>query len=137
MSEFLSNLSAAMASSVEAGGRGVVRVEGRRRLAASGAIWASEGVILTAHHVVHGDEEIGIGLPDGSQTSAVVFPPAGVNLSAEGASDWMHWGLGTNTSVNRKAGVPPRIGDFTVTGANVVRYAEHTVIVHQYALPRG
>jgi S1-C subfamily serine protease len=70
MSEFLSNLSEAMAGIVEAAGRSVVRVQGRRRLAASGIVWAAEGVILTAHHVVHADDEIGIGLPDGQSAGA-------------------------------------------------------------------
>ena len=70
MSDFLSNLSDAMAGVVEAAGRSVVRVEGRRRLAASGVVWAADGVILTAHHVVHGDDEIGIGLPDGHTAGA-------------------------------------------------------------------
>jgi S1-C subfamily serine protease len=70
MSDFLSNLSDAMAGVVEGAGRSVVRIEGRRRLAASGVVWAAEGVILTAHHVVHGDDEIGIGLPDGQSAGA-------------------------------------------------------------------
>lgn len=70
MSDFLSNLSHAMAGVVESAGRSVVRIEGRRRLAASGIVWAADGVILTAHHVVHGDDEIGIGLPDGNSAGA-------------------------------------------------------------------
>ena len=40
MSDFLSNLSDAMAGIVESAGRSVVRVEGRRRLAASGVVWS-------------------------------------------------------------------------------------------------
>lgn len=70
MSDFLSNLSDAMAGIVESAGRSVVRVEGRRRLAASGVVWSAEGVILTAHHVAHTDDEIGIGLPDGNSAGA-------------------------------------------------------------------
>jgi len=70
VSDFLSNLSDAMAGIVESAGRSVVRVEGRRRLAASGVVWAAEGVILTAHHVAHTDDEIGIGLPDGNSAGA-------------------------------------------------------------------
>ena len=70
MSDFLRNLSDAMAGIVESAGRSVVRVEGRRRLAASGVVWSAEGVILTAHHVVHADDEIGIGLPDGNSAGA-------------------------------------------------------------------
>ncbi len=70
MSDFLSNLSEALAGVVESAGRSVVRIEGRRRLAASGVVWSAEGVIVTAHHVVHSDDEIGIALPDGQTAGA-------------------------------------------------------------------
>src|ERR1043166_1843903 len=42
--------------------------------------------------------------------------PAGtvVNLTSEGEIDWVHWGLFTETSVNRKAGVVPQLSDFTL-----------------------
>ena len=63
MAEVLKNLSDALASTVETAGSGVVRVEARRRLPASGIVWSSEGVIVTAHHVVEHDENIGVGLP--------------------------------------------------------------------------
>src|SRR5881397_2566740 len=39
-----------------------------------------------------------------------------VNLTAAGALDWVHWGLYTDTSVDRKAGVTPKISNFTVIG---------------------
>src|SRR5882724_1981110 len=39
-----------------------------------------------------------------------------VNLTAAGALDWVHWGLYTDTSLDRKAGVTPQIGNFTVIG---------------------
>jgi S1-C subfamily serine protease len=70
MSEILSNLSNALAAAVETAGESVVRVEGRRRLAASGIIWSSDGVIVTAHHVVEQDTDIAVGLPDGSNAKA-------------------------------------------------------------------
>lgn len=41
-----------------------------------------------------------------------------INLTVVGALDWVHWGLYTETSVNRKANVPPFIGDFVVVGAS-------------------
>jgi len=40
-----------------------------------------------------------------------------INLSAAGTLDWVHWGLYTSTSVDRKAGVTPLIGNFTVLAA--------------------
>jgi S1-C subfamily serine protease len=72
MSEFLTDLSKALAAIVEAAGQSVVRVEGRRRLPASGIVWSADGVIVTAHHVVEEDEGIGIGLPGGEVSTAAV-----------------------------------------------------------------
>ncbi len=37
-----------------------------------------------------------------------------INLSEVGSVDWVHWGLHTATSLNRKSGVEPRIGNFSV-----------------------
>jgi len=44
--------------------------------------------------------------------------PAGadINLTAAGPLDWVHWGLYTPTSLDRKSGVTPQIGDWTVIG---------------------
>jgi hypothetical protein len=63
---------------------------------------------------------------NGSQTGAVAFPPAAVDLTAEGTADWVHWGLETSASVNRKAGVPAQISNFTPLGtANLLRYDDN------------
>src|SRR5256884_222184 len=40
-----------------------------------------------------------------------------VNLTAEGPLDWVHWGLYTDSSLDRKAGVTPQIPDFTPKGS--------------------
>src|SRR5438552_3026974 len=42
-----------------------------------------------------------------------------VNLSAAGTLDWVHWGLFTADSVDRKAGVTPQISNFQVLYNNV------------------
>lgn len=68
--ETLSNLSNALAKTVESGDQSVVRVEARRRLPASGIVWSSDGVIVTAHHIVKRDEDIRIGLTDGKVVPA-------------------------------------------------------------------
>lgn len=68
----LQDVSQAMAALVEEAGGGVVRVEGRRRMAASGIVWSADGLILTAHHVVRRDEEICVGLPDGTRVDATL-----------------------------------------------------------------
>lgn len=71
MSEALQNLSNEMADAVEAAGKSLVRVEGRRRMAASGIVWSADGVIVTAHHVIEADE-VTIGLPDGKEINATL-----------------------------------------------------------------
>lgn len=72
MTEVLRDLSAALAATVEAAGPAVVRVEARRRLPASGIVWSAEGVIVTAHHVVRHDENIGVGLHGGRSAPATL-----------------------------------------------------------------
>jgi S1-C subfamily serine protease len=72
MAKVLRNLSDALAATVEATGPAVVRVEGRRRLPASGIVWSADGIIVTAHHVVQRDENIGVGLPNGQAVPATL-----------------------------------------------------------------
>jgi hypothetical protein len=57
---------------------------------------------------------------EGATLSASFSPVAQgaeINLTAVGAIDWVHWGLITETSANRKALVPPVIGGFKVVDA--------------------
>lgn len=62
----------------------------------------------------------------GGQTNSVALPPPAVDLTAEGIDDWAHWGLETNTSINRKVGVPAQISQFTLLGNAIVRrYADN------------
>lgn len=65
-----SDLANAMAAATEYASAGIVRVEARPRMSATGIVWSADGVIVTAHHVVEQDENIGIGLPDGGTTTA-------------------------------------------------------------------
>ena len=71
-SSLLAGVSDEMADAVERAGSGVVTVEARRRLPATGIIWDGSGLIVTANHVVERDEEIGIGLPDGRSAEAAL-----------------------------------------------------------------
>src|SRR5438128_2505856 len=59
-------------------------------------------------------------------TGSVAPPPASVNLTTEGSSDWIHWGLNTATDVNRKASGGSQISNFTTigSGTNVVRLTD-------------
>lgn len=70
MSQILADFSNALAENVAQSGASIVRVEARRRLPASGVVWSADGVILTANHVIHHDENIAIGLPDGKVVPA-------------------------------------------------------------------
>jgi hypothetical protein len=54
---------------------------------------------------------------EGSFTS--IPQGSNVNLTAIGSVDWVHWGLYTATSVNRKYGVPEMIGQARPVGADV------------------
>src|SRR6266566_2752585 len=53
-------------------------------------------------------------------TLSVTFTPipqgTNVDLTAEGPLDWVHWGLYTDSSLDRKAGVTPQIPDFIPKG---------------------
>jgi S1-C subfamily serine protease len=66
----LSDLSQAIATTVETVGASVVRVEARPRFPASGIVWSSDGVIVTAHHVIEEEDNIQIGLGDGRTLGA-------------------------------------------------------------------
>lgn len=69
MSNVLTELSAAMGTAVSQADSGIVRVEGRRRLGATGIVWG-DGLILTANHVVNHDDGLKIGLPNGERAEA-------------------------------------------------------------------
>ncbi len=65
MSNVLTELSDQMADSVAAAGAGVVRVEARRRIPATGIVWGGDGVIVTSNHGVERDDGITVGLDGG------------------------------------------------------------------------
>ena len=71
MTGTLTSLSDSLAASVASAGTCVVRVEGRRRLPASGIVWSTDGLIVTAHHVVERDD-IKVGLPDDTIVTATL-----------------------------------------------------------------
>lgn len=65
----LSDFSNSLADVVTKAAGSTVRVEARRRMAATGFAWES-GVIVTAHHVVERDDNIKVGLPNGETVEA-------------------------------------------------------------------
>jgi S1-C subfamily serine protease len=68
--ETLKALSNDMATLVEQLSASVVRVEGRKRLPATGVVMAADGVIVTSNHVVTRDEGVRVGLADGTIVEA-------------------------------------------------------------------
>jgi S1-C subfamily serine protease len=72
MSATLHELSSNIAELVAAADKQIVRVEGRRRLAATGVIYRADGLIVTANHVVERDEDLTIGLGDGTSHRATL-----------------------------------------------------------------
>ncbi len=105
MTNALESLSDALARAVEAAGSHIVRVEGRRRLPTSGVVFAADGIIVTAHHVLEQDENIGIGLADGRTLTATVIgrdpttdvallraPVSGLPIATWVSADTLHVG---------------------------------------------
>src|SRR4051794_13283865 len=56
-------------------------------------------------------------------TGSVAPPPASVDLTTQGNTDWIHWGRTNVNDVDRKAPGLPQISNFIKigTGTNVVR----------------
>ena len=61
MPSVIENMSNELTKMVELAGPAVVRVEGRRRMPASGIVWSKDGVIVTAHHVLERDDRLRVG----------------------------------------------------------------------------
>lgn len=90
MSSTLKELSDTIASLVEAAGPHIVRVEARRRLPATGVLYSADGLIITSNHVVERDDEIQVGLADGSTQPATLAgrdPHTDIALLRVNASD--------------------------------------------------
>lgn len=60
-----------LAGAVERAGASIVRVDARRRQSATGVVW-SDGVVLTADHVLEREEDLTVGLPDGRKVAATI-----------------------------------------------------------------
>lgn len=66
----LASMSADLARLVETTGPSVLRIEGRPHRPGSGVVWSTDGIVVTADHVVEREEAITVGLPDGQSVSA-------------------------------------------------------------------
>ena len=72
MSATLQELSTNIAGLVADASKHVVRVEARRRLAATGIIYRADGLIVTANHVVERDEALLVSTGDGTSHRATL-----------------------------------------------------------------
>ncbi|MGA9531376.1 MAG: trypsin-like peptidase domain-containing protein [Anaerolineales bacterium] len=151
MSTMVETLSTDLAELVERTDPGVVRVEGRRRLAGSGVVWSQGGAIVTAHHVLERDHDLQVGLHDGTKVAAeligrdpttdlAVLKPAG-NLDSD-----IRWDAGERLQVGHLVmalgrprqrvqatlGIVSALGEAwrTPMGGQVDRYMQTDVVMY-------
>jgi S1-C subfamily serine protease len=67
----LQTLSSDLTSAVDRAAASVVAIHARRRIPSSGVVWKS-GVIVTASHTLHRDEDMSVTLPDGEKIAATL-----------------------------------------------------------------
>lgn len=72
MSQTIQEFSNGLAATVAAVSPSVMRVEGRRRSAASGIVWSADGLIVTANHVIHRDDNIRVAAADSEAVEATL-----------------------------------------------------------------
>ena len=72
MTTALTQFSDALAETVASASPSVVRIEGRDRLPATGFVWTTDGIVITAHHVLERDDNIAVGFPDGETVKATL-----------------------------------------------------------------
>lgn len=70
--EGLSEISGELTSIVEKTAPSVVRVEARRRMPGSGIVWAADGTIVTADHIIEREDDLRVGFADGSVSAATL-----------------------------------------------------------------
>ncbi len=68
----ISSLSDSLVSIVETAGGSVVQVNARRGISGSGVIWTAKDLVVTANHVLMRDEDIHVGLGDGTLVEATL-----------------------------------------------------------------
>ena len=71
----------------------------------SRSVWGIFVVLLLAGHSA--------GAAGLTGSFALIQSGTAIDLTLEGPFDWVHWGLYTETSLTRKAGVTPLINNFT------------------------
>jgi serine protease DegQ len=121
--DVLAALSDNLAGAVEQAGRSVVRVDARRRQSASGVVWADEGLVLTADHVLEREEDLTVGLPDGQTVAATIVgrdPGTDLALLRVQGEGLVSVQQGPQPKVGHLALVVARPGDGLATSIGVV-----------------
>ena len=77
--------------------------------------------------------EIFVNGTGGTLSGTVTLPATSVELTAEGSSDWAHWGLASPASFNHKAGVPQQISNFTKIGTNDTQQLQDNFTVFSWS----
>ena len=150
MSNVLQSVTNELAGVVAAASPGVVRVDARHRMPATGIVLSADGLIITAHHVVQ-HEEIKIGLADGTQVKAslvgrdpstdlALLKAEATGLVALGHAAADDLGVGhlvlalgrPGKTVQATLGIISALGDAwrTPAGGNVDRYIQTDVVMY-------
>jgi S1-C subfamily serine protease len=146
----LSEVSGELAGIVEKTAQAVVRVEARRRVPGSGIVWAADGTIVTADHIIEREDDIRVGLADGQVVAATLIgrdPTTDVAVLRAQVSGLTvaAWSDGAQTKVGQlvlalarpgrtvraRLGMISALGDTwrTPTGGEINRYLEADVAV--------
>jgi S1-C subfamily serine protease len=105
MSNALIDFSNEIADVVEQAATAAVRVEGRRRLAATGIVWREQGLVITADHVVKRDDNIRIGFASGRVSNAeLVGRDPTTDLALLRVDDGLGESLEWSEDINLKVG---------------------------------
>jgi serine protease DegQ len=121
--DVLAALSDNLAGAVEQAGRSVVRVDARRRQSASGVVWADEGLVLTADHVLEREEDLTVGLPNSQTVAATIVgrdPGTDLALLRVQSEGLVSIQQGPEPKVGHLALVVARPGDGLATSIGVV-----------------
>jgi uncharacterized repeat protein (TIGR01451 family) len=68
----------------------------------------------------------------GSLSITGATPPATVNLTTEGLTDWAHWGLVNANSFNHRSGIPQEISNFIKIGSGGVSRLNANAVAYSW-----
>lgn len=124
MSDVLKQLSDAMAQTVADLTPSLVSVDGRRRLPATGIVYAADGVIVTAHHILERDDNIQIMTADNQTHVATLVGRDPHNdlavLKVQGELTPVNWGANDGLQVGHLVLALGKPGDQTQATLGVV-----------------